>query len=139
MRYLFSFLALCLCGFSAAAQSACLDDVEGTNFLLMESDGHKIVVTPNPQNKKVGELFRVEISLCHLESEVTKVSAIMPAHGHGMNYRPQILSLQPGLYKAEGFLFHMPGLWEFRLETRKVETDGQSRRLRFQKKILITP
>jgi hypothetical protein len=40
----------------------------------------------------------------------------MPAHRHGMNYRPSVASLAGGRFRAEGLLFHMPGHWEFIVE-----------------------
>ena len=35
----------------------------------------------------------------------------MPAHRHGMNYRATVSTLSPGVYRAEGLMFHMPGRW----------------------------
>ena len=29
-----------------------------------------------------------------------------------MNYRPSVASPQPGIYRAEGLMFHMPGRWD---------------------------
>lgn len=46
------------------------------------------------------------------------VEAVMPAHGHGMNYAPEVIELAPGHFAAEGMLFHMPGEWEIRFRYR---------------------
>ena len=35
-----------------------------------------------------------------------------------MNYRTTVKAAGPGRYLAEGFLFHMPGRWEFIFEVR---------------------
>ena len=37
----------------------------------------------------------------------------MPEHRHGMNYRTKIVRLGTGRLHSEGWLFHMPGRWEF--------------------------
>ena len=55
-----------------------------------------------------------------------RVDARMPAHQHGMNYKPTISSSAPGKYKAEGLMFHMPGRWELMFE---VEAGGKTDKL----------
>jgi len=55
-----------------------------------------------------------------------RVDARMPAHQHGMNYKPTIAATAPGQYKADGLLFHMPGRWELMFE---VEAAGRSDKL----------
>jgi hypothetical protein len=40
-------------------------------------------------------------------------TAHMPEHKHGMNYKPVVKPLGNGRFRAEGWLFHMPGRWEF--------------------------
>jgi hypothetical protein len=37
----------------------------------------------------------------------------MPEHRHGMNYQPGLEPMGGGRYRSEGWLFHMPGRWEF--------------------------
>jgi hypothetical protein len=39
------------------------------------------------------------------------LDAQMPAHGHGMNYRPTTERLGPGRFRATGLMLHMPGRW----------------------------
>jgi hypothetical protein len=63
--------------------------------------------------------FAVELSLCARDGSAVpapRVDAWMPAHRHGMNYRPGVTALAPGRFRAEGLLFHMPGRWEFVVE-----------------------
>jgi hypothetical protein len=55
--------------------------------------------------------FVVEFLACP-DGEV-RVDAHMPEHRHGMNYRPGMAALGGGRYLSEGWLFHMPGRWEF--------------------------
>lgn len=63
----------------------------------------------------VGEPFVVDFAICAGDgraAERVAIDATMPAHRHGMNYRPTVTALGGGRYRAEVFLFHMPGLWE---------------------------
>ncbi|NOD97613.1 hypothetical protein GS610_10370 [Ruegeria sp. HKCCD6228] len=61
--------------------------------------------------------FSLQISICdEIAVDTVRVDAIMPAHRHGLNYAPEITELGDGLYRADGLLFHMPGLWEIRFE-----------------------
>ena len=39
------------------------------------------------------------------------VDATMPAHGHGMNYRPAVAMLGAGRFRFTGLMLHMPGTW----------------------------
>ena len=41
-----------------------------------------------------------------------RVDARMPAHRHGMNYRPTVAAAGDGRFAARGLMFHMPGDWE---------------------------
>jgi hypothetical protein len=50
------------------------------------------------------------------EPALVDVDAVMPAHGHGMNYRAEVRQVEAGYFVAEGLLFHMPGHWEIRFE-----------------------
>ena len=75
----------------------------------------------------VGKLFAVVVKVCPADATLTRVDATMPEHRHGMNYRPSIQQLGPGLWRAEGLMFHMPGLWEMRLD---VQSGGATTTLR---------
>jgi hypothetical protein len=64
---------------------------------------------------RVGEPLQVDLALCSPASTAIdriEVDAHMPAHRHGMNYRPTVTSVSPGRYRASGLLFHMAGVWE---------------------------
>ena len=39
----------------------------------------------------------------------------MPAHGHGMNYRPTVAIAGPNEFSVQGLLLHMLGLWRFEI------------------------
>lgn len=68
----------------------------------------------------LGEHFALEIVVCprHGAAAPTapRADAWMPEHRHGMNYRPDMREAGAGRYRSEGWLFHMPGRWEFVFE-----------------------
>lgn len=86
------------------------------------------VVTPDPI--VVGSHFVVAFAVCaHPGAPAplgVRVDATMPEHRHGMNYRPTVASVAPGVYRAEGLLFHMPGRWDLTFD---VEAAGRTERL----------
>lgn len=74
---------------------------------------------PDPAPVRISETFALDIALCpgsHAAPALRRVDAEMPAHRHGMNYRPSLTATGPDRWRAEGLLFHMPGLWEIRLD-----------------------
>jgi hypothetical protein len=50
--------------------------------------------------------------------EIVEVDAEMPTHRHGMNYRPRLTVLAPGLARADALMLHMPGPWRLRIALR---------------------
>ena len=70
-----------------------------------------------PGKIAVGEQFVLEFSACAKEGTAfsgrVTLDAHMPAHRHGMNYRPSVKPVGEGRFRSEGWLFHMPGRWEF--------------------------
>ena len=70
-----------------------------------------------PSKIVVGEHFVIVFGVCPKKtfkiSEQIKLDAHMPEHRHGMNYRPGVAVLGAGRFRSEGWLFHMPGRWEF--------------------------
>jgi hypothetical protein len=87
-----------------------------------------VVFRTVPPAIAVGTLFKVEAIVCGGTTPpvLTRVDARMPEHRHGMNYRPTLAATSPGRYVAEGFLFHMPGRWQFVFD---VEAGGRRTRL----------
>ena len=78
----------------------------------------------------VGRHFALLFTVCRggapAAPEAVSVDARMPAHGHGMNYRPSIAALGGGSYRADGLMLHMPGRWELVFEVRE---DGRAERV----------
>lgn len=96
--------------FSAAA-GACVPALEGTRL-----ESPRYVLAFKPEAISVGRHFAVEIAVCAKSTvvpETIKVDAHMPEHRHGMNYRTKVTPRGAGRFHSEGWLFHMPGRWEF--------------------------
>jgi len=70
-----------------------------------------------PPKIAVGQPFVLELAACpkrgSLNLERVTLDAHMPEHRHGMNYRTRVAPLGAGRLHSEGWLFHMPGRWEF--------------------------
>lgn len=70
-----------------------------------------------PAKIAVGEQFVLELAACPKAGSALpgrlKLDAQMPEHRHGMNYQPSVKPAGSGRYRSEGWLFHMPGRWEF--------------------------
>lgn len=75
----------------------------------------------------VGRHFTIQVRLCPADAVLARVDATMPAHRHGMNYRPTVKPLGDGRWHVEGLMFHMPGAWELRLD---VQSAGHTVSLR---------
>lgn len=80
----------------------------------LQAPHHTIVYRAAP-GLRAGAHFALEVAVCPPPQRL-QVDAWMPAHRHGMNYRPSIEHLGGGRYRAEGLMFHMPGRWEFLFE-----------------------
>lgn len=63
--------------------------------------------------------FALSVRLCPADAELLAVDATMPAHRHGMNYRPSLKPQGGGRWRVEGLLWHMSGAWELRLDVRQ--------------------
>ncbi len=65
--------------------------------------------------------FEIAVQVCAPDrADVTEIEfdAVMPAHQHGMNYDPEIVEVEPGLFRVSNIVFHMPGSWELRVAAR---------------------
>jgi hypothetical protein len=73
-----------------------------------------------PAAIEVGKQFVLELAACPKQGAAVagrvRLDAHMPEHRHGMNYRVKVMPLADGRYRSEGWLFHMPGRWEFVFE-----------------------
>ena len=96
------------------ADETCPGEAEG--FRRLESDLLKVVFRWEPTELKVGQFFALEVVDCTPSAgpaERIAIDATMPAHGHGMNYRPASQRVAAGHYRFTGLMLHMPGTWRF--------------------------
>ena len=100
----------------SAVAEACVLPAGGT--VVSAKDGSASLsyrVEPTPLMSDTA--FAVVFTVCS-KARINRavVDAHMPAHRHGMNYRPSVSATKPNQYRAEGLLFHMAGQWEFVFE-----------------------
>ena len=97
------------------------------------SAAHSLAMAVSPGPIRVGEPFSVALIVCDQHdkgfSGTVKATARMPMHKHGMNYQPSVTPQGEGKFILEGFLFHMPGLWQFSFDLR---ANGQTDRLQIK-------
>jgi len=111
--------AICLIAFSSFSATAAdrCGTALGAASARAESTHYSIVFRTVPARVAVGRAFALEAQVCAKDGAVQpaglRVDAHMPAHRHGMNYRPTVVAEGAGRFRAEGLLFHMPGRWQF--------------------------
>ncbi len=76
---------------------------------------------PAPANRiPMAKHFALAVQLCDKggtsTAQLTKADASMPAHRHGMNYKPVIKAQGNGRFRVEGMMFHMAGQWQLAFE-----------------------
>lgn len=102
--------AAALVSMSACAAPSCGSHLPARTRQAVEQGGTTVVFAPRGGPIQVGQPFALDIVVCPAPQALA-VDADMPAHRHGMNYRPTVQSLGHGRYRAEGLLWHMPGRW----------------------------
>jgi hypothetical protein len=117
IRAIFFGMGVCaFTGLNPAQAAKCRSDVPVGMTLVPSSNvwlAYKVVNGP----VRVGKPFGLEIMACLKKAGSAAlrmhVDATMPAHGHGMNYKPMEKKVGPGHSRFKGFVFHMPGRWQF--------------------------
>ena len=76
--------------------------------------GIEAALTSDPSPVPVHAPFGVTVAVCAPGGGIERITfdATMPAHGHGMNYAPEVEAQAQGRYRLTGLLFHMPGRWQ---------------------------
>ena len=100
------------------ALGATAQRVEGAHYVLAWRTAEPI---------RQGEFFALDVAVCARKGALPstlRVDARMPAHQHGMNYRPTVAAAGEGRFAARGLMFHMPGAWELAFD---VNPDGVPR------------
>ena len=112
----------------AMPASACPTTEQG--YRRLASPDAEVAYRWEPTELKIGQFFAAEIVACRAPKEepvrAIMIDATMPAHGHGMNYRPSAVRTGPGQYRFTGLMLHMPGTW---LVTIDLLQDGKRTRL----------
>ncbi len=87
-------------------------------FERLDAANAEVAYRWEPSPLKVGRFFSAEVIACRSAADVTRISldATMPAHGHGMNYRPKATEVSPGHYRFTGLMLHMPGRWQVTID-----------------------
>jgi hypothetical protein len=102
-----------LAALTAATAAAC----ELPPGARIENEHMAISYRTIPAKIPVGRQFVLELAVCpksgEAVSERINLDAHMPEHRHGMNYRTKVVATGAGSFHSEGWLFHMPGRWEF--------------------------
>jgi hypothetical protein len=112
------FLAL-LASAAAGAALGCEPPNLGPGAVRIETPRQVLLYRADPAAIPLNARFALEIALCARDGstpELRRVDAWMPSHRHGMNYRPELATVGPGRWRADGLLFHMPGAWAFVFE-----------------------
>lgn len=113
----------------AATAPALACDSPGAGYVRLESKQFILWMATRPAAVPVGDEFSVDAVLCakgQARVDAIRFDAWMPSHRHGMNSRPSVQALGGGRWRAEGFLFHMPGRWQFTVD---VDTPAGRERL----------
>ena len=101
---------------SAIGQPAC--PPHGQAFERLTARDIEVAYRWEPAPLKVGRFFSAEVIACRAPATVSRISldATMPAHGHGMNYRPKATNVAPGHYRFSGLMLHMSGHWQITVD-----------------------
>jgi hypothetical protein len=110
-----------------ASFAACPDAAQG--YARLSSPDAEIAYRWQPDTLKVGRFFTLDVIACRTSGgdavQTIVVDAQMPAHGHGMNYRPTTAESGPSRFRVSGLMLHMPGRW--RLTVDLVQADRRTR------------
>ena len=119
-------VALALVATAGVANAACPPDAaDGTvirkgDLLLAFMPLLKADSVSKAQRIPMARHFALDVQLCDKDgvsvAQLTKADASMPAHKHGMNYRPTIKPLGNGRFRVDGMMFHMAGQWQLAFE-----------------------
>jgi hypothetical protein len=102
----------------AAPAFACPSPGEG--FRRLASAEAEVAYRWEPAELEVGQFFAAEVVACRAPGSepvgAIHIDATMPAHGHGMNYRPAAAQRAPGHYRFTGLMLHMAGTWRLTID-----------------------
>lgn len=112
-------------GAAGAEAADCGADLPAAHRVIAADPAHvagvAVAFVPDPAPWAVSRHFGLRGVLCG-PARLLRVDADMPAHRHGMNYRPTLQWQEAGRFTAQGLMLHMPGRWRIRFE---IETQGR--------------
>jgi hypothetical protein len=116
--------AILICALALASPGALAGCPAGTDDGIMIRQGELTLAwrpllpgdKPAPAYRiPMAKHFTLDVQLCDNDkastAQLTKADASMPAHRHGMNYKPVIKPQGSGRFRVEGMMFHMAGQW----------------------------
>jgi hypothetical protein len=135
-------LSVPLAGGRAHAASPCeavgADPDPDTDAWVVAGDRYRLIVQVQPGPLTIGRHFGLDIQACAMGGagpvRAVRVDAVMPAHRHGMNYRPTVLATGQGRFEVRGLLLHMPGRWRWTFEL-DGDGEGAGERLQFDQDV----
>ena len=100
------------------------DDSNSSGEVAVLKQGDSTIFLHATGDIKVSQPLSVLMTRCGGNNETTELSldALMPAHGHGMNYQPDIKEVARSedavQYQVEGVVLHMPGNWQWQVDVK---------------------
>ena len=121
-----SLIATLTLGLSCWAFSARSCPIIATDHQLTATSAkYNLAIVAAPLPIRVGQAFSLALIVCDEQNQgfsgIIKATARMPLHNHGMNYQPSATALGKGKFVLDGFLFHLPGQWQFSFDLRDGE------------------
>lgn len=102
-----------------ATALGCEPRLQGPNVQRIDGKRYALAWRARPAIQ-VSEFFTLDVAVCSRDGQprvaTLRVDAVMPDHGHGMNYRASVRPRGPDRFVVEGLLWHMPGRWELRFD-----------------------
>lgn len=115
---------------ASATAAACGQGLDPRLRRLVSTPRQQLAFVPIPGQLAVGRHFSLDLVVCPRPGWslplAVRVDADMPAHRHGMNYRPTVRQLGDGRYRVDGLMLHMPGRWRLLFD---LSADGRIERL----------
>lgn len=120
----------------ATASNLCDREMSDTRHFVSKDGPFKIISSIVEGEMGVNSQITLDILLCDLPDNATVINAeaIMPMHQHGMNYQPNITQISDKIFRAEPYVFHMPGKWQLQTNIKSGE-----KILEFKEDLIVLP
>ena len=111
--------SLVAAGLYLTSSSGIACELAGSDLVELET-GVTLHYRIDPSPLPIAQHFSMQFLVCRggrpLALDSFELDALMPAHGHGMNYKANIEIQHDGLIEATGMLLHMPGPWQISVD-----------------------